>query len=229
MDIRTLPKQERDIYNGLKKHYALHFTTVRAGKYKLRVLKPSDIEEVLTRSQWKSEVGRFPFWAKLWESSIVLTHQIVVEPHVQNKRLLDLGAGLGLCGIAAAVAGFEVVLNETEQSAIDFQQVSVAANKGIEVEHLKFSWEKPPDIGQFDVITGAEILADEDLLDPLLDMCNNYLNDKGIIYLAHDIKRKTLPQFLNQAESYFKIGTKKQSFRTTDKVVDVLINRLQRK
>ena len=229
MDIRTLPEQEREIYNRLKKNYSLHFKSLKVGKYHVRLLKPSDMEELLDRRDSSSDFQNFPFWAKLWEASIVLAHLLAAGPKGRGSRLLELGSGLGLGGIVASAAGFEVVMSDAEQIVLDFQRVSSAANREAQIEHQILNWQDPPQMRPFDVIAGAEILAEEELFDPLIDMCRKFLEENGTIFLAHDVKRKSLPLFLQKAERFFTVGSRKQSIRNNGVVVDILVNRLQRK
>lgn len=229
MDIRTLPDQERALYNSLRKRYSLHFTSLKIADHTIRLLKPSDVEELLDGQDPFSDISAFPLWANLWEASIVLAHILVAAPQSQGKRLLELGAGLGLSGIAASAVGFDTLLTDNEQVILDFQQVSVAANGSERIEHLLFDWLHPPQIGSFDVIAGAEILYNEEVLDPLLDICKNYLVKGGTVYLAHDVRRKCLPIFLRKAERYFHVGSRKQSIQRNGAAVDILVNRLQRK
>ncbi len=229
MDIRTLPEKERQIYNELNKRYSLHFRSLKIADHTIRILQPSEIEELLNGQDPLSDISTFPFWAKLWESSIVLSHILVAAPQEQGKRLLELGAGLGLAGIAASAAGFDVVLTDNDQIILDFQGINAAANKDDRTKRLLFDWNNPPEIGTFDVIGGAEILASEEVLDPLLDICKNYLAEGGTIYLAHDVRRRCLPLFLEKAEGEFHVGSRKQSLRMDGAVVDILVNRLQRK
>lgn len=228
MDIRTLADRERILYNNLKKHYSLHFESLRVGDSTIHLLKPSDVEELLDGQDPFSDNCTFPFWAKLWESSIVLANLLVALPAREGNRLLELGAGLGLPGIAASVAGYDAVLTDNDQVILDFQQVSAAANENQRTEHQLFDWKNPSQMEPFDLIVGAEVLANEEIVDPLLDICKNYLIKDGTIYLAHDIKRKCLPIFLRKAEKDFHIGSKKQSIRRDGTIVDILINRLQR-
>ena len=228
MDIRTLPDRERSLYNNLKKQYSLHFESLRVGESTIRLLKPSDVEELLNGQDPFSDNCTFPFWAKLWESSIVLAHLLVGLPAGEGKRLLELGAGLGLPGIAASVVGYDAVLTDSDQIILDFQQVSAAANGNQRIEHKLLDWTAPSQMEPFDLIAGAEVLANEEIVDPLLDICKNYLVKDGTIYLAHDIKRKCLPLFLRKAEKNFHVGSKKQSIRRDGNIVDILVNRLQR-
>ena len=229
MDIRTLPDEERALYNTLKEKYSLHFKSLHIGDTTIHLLKPAEIEEFLQGRESSTDARAFPFWAKLWEASVVLAHLLAATPERQGRRLLDLGAGLGLSGIAAARAGYDAVLADKEQVILDFQQVSAAASGCQGARHILFDWLQPPKIGTFDVIGGAEILSGEEFLDPLLDICKNYLADGGTIYLAHDVRRKCLPIFLRKAEREFSIGSRKRSLQSNGAVVDILVNRLQRK
>ncbi len=134
-----------------------------------------------------------------------------------------------MSGLAAALAGYDAVLADNEQVILDFQRVSAAASGCRGAQHVLFDPFQPPEIGTFDVIGGAEILSGEEYLDPLLDICKNYLADGGTVYLAHDVRRKCLPIFLRKAEREFSIGSQKRSLRSNGATVDILVNRLQRK
>ncbi len=229
MDIRTLPDEERALYNTLKEKYSLHFKSLRVGDGTIHLLKPSEIEEFLQGRDSCTDARAFPFWAKLWEASVVLAHLLAATPERRGRRLLELGAGLGLSGLAAALAGYDAVLADKEQVILDFQRVSAAASGCRGARHILFDPFQPPEIGTFDVIGGAEILSSEEFLDPLLDICKNYLAEGGTVYLAHDVRRKCLPIFLRKAEGEFSIGSQKRSLQSNGATVDILVNRLQRK
>ena len=48
-----------------------------------------------------------PYWARPWPSAAALAEKIIAQPHlVSGCRVCDLGAGLGIAGIAAALAGW---------------------------------------------------------------------------------------------------------------------------
>jgi len=229
MDIRTLPDKEQGIYNSLRERYSLHFEVESVGPYRIRLLKPSDLEELLGGRDPFEDVTIFPFWARLWESAAALAQILVGSAGERPGRLLELGAGLGLPGLAAAYAGYEVVLSDYEPHIIDFQQVSRAANNLPRVSSILLDWLKPPQLEPFDVICGAEILFREEFIDPLLDICKNYLMTGGVVYLAHDVRRKCLPLFLRQAEADFVIGSRKMTINRSGQPADILVNRLQRR
>ena len=66
--------------------------------------------------------GRNPYWAWCWAGGLALARHVLGNPAlVAGRRVLDLGAGSGLVGIAAAKAGAGHVL------AIDNDSDAVAA------------------------------------------------------------------------------------------------------
>lgn len=229
MDIRTLPGYERDIYNTIKKKYKLTFDRLKLGEDTVRLLKVADLEQFLDGKDPFANVSEFPFWIRLWDSAMVLSYLLHSLPGSSGKKLLELGAGLGAPGLAAAANGFEVTLSDYEDIILDFQRVSVAASQLKNVQCTLLDWLEPPDMEPFDVLAGAEILFREEFFEPLLSVFRKYLKPGGTIYLAHDAARKSLPKFLKIAENEYDIGGKVQKIRKDGKDVAIVINRLQRK
>lgn len=71
-----------------------------------------------------------PHWATLWQGSVALAEEVLENPSlVRGKRVLDLGTGLGLAGLAAGLAGAkEVVLTDREPRALYCALCAAAAN-----------------------------------------------------------------------------------------------------
>lgn len=229
MDIRTLPEHEREIYNRLTKKYTLTFDRLKLGDNTVRLLKVADLEEFLDGKDPFENVSEFPFWIKLWDAAMILAYLLHSLPPGENNRLLELGAGLGAPGLAAAANGFEVTLTDYEDIILDFQRVSSAASKLDNVKCTMLDWLDPPEMEQFDVLAGAEILFREEFFQPLLNVFNAYLKPGGTIYLAHDARRKSLPQFLKLAEKEYTIGGKAQTIRKEGQEVSIIVNRLTKK
>ena len=229
MDIRTLPEHERQIYNRVRQKYSLTFDRLRFGEKKIRLLKIADLEEFLDGKDPLANVTEFPFWIRLWDAAMILAYVLGSQSDVTDKRLLELGAGLGAPGLAAASAGYKVTISDYEEIIMDFQKVSAAASglNGIHFAHL--DWLNPPQMEPFDVLAGAEILFRDEFFEPLLHIFKTYLKPEGMVYLAHDAKRQSLPKFLNIAQKDFDIGQKEQVIKRDGKKVTILINRLRRK
>lgn len=229
MDIRTLPDAERRIYNRIRKQYSITFDRLRVGDKKIRLLKIADIEEYLNGRDPLADVSKFPFWTHLWDGSMILAYILGSQQAAKGKRLLEIGAGLGAPGLAAAAAGYKVTISNYDEFVMDFQRVSAAASKLDGINFIQLDWFDPPAMEPFDVLAGAEILFREEFYQPLLRMMTSLLTEDGAIYLAHDAKRQGLPKFLKLAEADFDIGLKEQSIKRDGKKVTILINRLRRK
>ncbi len=229
MDIRTLPEAERDIYNRIRARYKLTFDKLKVKEQTIRLLKIDDIEEFLDGKDPFANVSEFPFWVKLWEAAMILSYVLSSLPEPKGKRLLEIGAGLGAPGIAAAACGFDVTLSDYEDIIMDFQKVSAAASglKGVDCVHL--DWLDPPEMEPFDVLAAAEVLFREEFFDPLLDVFQKYLKPGGSIFLAHDATRKCLPLFLERAKKDYHIAINKQVIRKDGEEIVIIINRLQAK
>ena len=229
MDIRTLPEEERKIYNRIRSRYKLTFDKLTVKDQTVRLLKVADIEEFLDGKDPFADVTDFPFWIKLWEAAMVLSYVLASLPEAKGKRLLELGAGLGAPGLAAASCGFDVTLSDYEDIIRDFQKVSVAASGLGNVNCVHLDWLDPPELEPFDVLAAAEVLFREEFFDPLLEVFQKYLKPGGSIFLAHDAKRKCLPLFLEKAKKDYHIAINKQVIKKDGREIVVIINRLQRK
>ncbi len=229
MDIRTLPEPERQIYNRIKAKYKLTFDRFEVGDKRLRLLKIADLEEFLDGKDPFANVSEFPFWIRLWDAAMVLAYVLGSQRDTEGKRLLELGAGLGAPGLAAAAAGYTVTLSDYEDIIMDFQRVSAAASglKGIDFVH--FDWLEPRTLAPFDVLVGAEILFRDEFFQPLLDIFSTLLKPDGTIFLAHDATRQSLPKFLKLADKDFDIAIKKQTMRRDGKERTIVVNRLRHK
>jgi predicted nicotinamide N-methyase len=229
VDIRTLPEPERKLYNKIKAKYKLTFDRLTVGGKTLRLLKIADIEEILDGKDPFANVSEFPFWIKLWEAAMILAYVMSSLPEPKGRSVLELGAGLGAPGLAAAAAGFNVTISDYEEIITDFQRVSAAASGIHNVTFAHLDWLNPPAIAPFDILAGAEILFREEFFEPLLNIFKMYLKPDGFIYLAHDASRRSLPLFLEQAKKDFDITFSKQVLKKSSKPITIIVNRLSRK
>lgn len=71
-----------------------------------------------------------PYWCRPWPSGLALGALLLREPGlVRGRRVLDLGCGAGVAGIAAALAGAaEVVLADRDPAAAECAALSARAS-----------------------------------------------------------------------------------------------------
>jgi predicted nicotinamide N-methyase len=227
MDPKTLPAVEQALYNTVKERYKVAFEPLKIREHQLQLLKITDLEQILEGKDPLKDVSTFPFWIRLWEAAIVLSEFIAGLPRDKETTLLELGAGLGAPGLTAAAAGFQVTLTDYEDLILDFERINAAASKLENVQFALLDWLDPPEMPQYDVIVGAEILFREEFFEPLLKVLRKALKPEGVVYLAHDIKRRSMEPFLKMAEKEYSISASRRKLKSLDEDKIILLTRLQ--
>jgi predicted nicotinamide N-methyase len=227
MDPNTLPKHEQSLLAAVKDKYTVAFEPLQVRDYTLHLLKMTNLEQVLGGKDPLKEVSTFPVWVKLWEAAIVLSEFVAGLDGTGRKTVLELGAGLGAPGLTAAAAGFLVTLSDKETLVLDVERISAAASKLKNVDFLLMDWHNPPKMERYDVVIGAEVLFHESFFEPLLNVLRTALKPDGVIYLAHDVKRRSLQPFLKMAEKEYHIAASQRRLKSLEGDTKVLLTRLQ--
>jgi predicted nicotinamide N-methyase len=135
-----------------------------------------------------------PYWAYHWAGGLALARYILDRPAtVAGLCVLDLGAGSGVVGIAAAKAGArKVIAVDTDRNAIAAIALNAAANDVI-VETVRgdLTAGAPPKV---DIITVGDLFYEQELaarVTSLLDSCRA----AGIRIFVGDPGRPYLPRW----------------------------------
>ena len=109
-------------------------------------------------------VAKPAYWAFCWGSGQALARYLLEQPEiVANQRVLDLGSGSGVAGIAAAMAGAaQVCACDTDVDAQLATRYNAGIN-GVDIEQIDDFTAVPG----FDVVLMADVLYDKNNL-PLL-------------------------------------------------------------
>jgi predicted nicotinamide N-methyase len=147
------------------------------GTRTLRIARPRDPEELIDVSRF--DVDEYmPYWAQLWPSGIALA-TFLGEEDLTDLRVLELGCGLGLPSIAAALAGAHVLATDWSEDAV----VACADNarrNGVEIETLVCSWDDPAPLltrAPYDLVLAADVLYERRNVEPLLDVLPRLARD----------------------------------------------------
>src|SRR3954447_21178078 len=103
----------------------------------LRLLRPRDSEALLDEHAFEHE-EYLPYWAELWPSALALADAVTGT----RGRVLELGCGLGLPAIAAALGGAQVLATDWSPEAVRVVAANAARN-GAHVDVARWSWTEP--------------------------------------------------------------------------------------
>jgi predicted nicotinamide N-methyase len=161
----------------------------------LQVLRPRDAEALLDEHAFEHE-EYLPYWAELWPSGVALARRVAVRA-LKGARVLELGCGLGLPSLAAALAGGRVLATDWSPQAIDLLGVN-AEHNGAELETAIVDWKEPAaivDRAPWDLVLGADLLYERRNVEPLLVLAPRLLGERGELWLA-DPGRAPAEEFL---------------------------------
>lgn len=134
-----------------------------------------------------------PYWAYHWAGGAVLARHILDQPEtVRGMRVLDLGSGSGVVGIAAAKAGAsEVIAADTDANAIAATKLNARIN-GVRVKTIlaDLTIGDPPRV---DLIAIGDLFYNELLARKVTEFLRRCA-DAGIEVLVGDPGRTYLPR-----------------------------------
>lgn len=191
-----------------------------------KIFLPAKLEEIF-QGDPLLEVEKFPFWAKVWESSLILADYLAtIEP---PKKILELGAGLGVPSLVSASFGHDVLATDYEELPLKFIELSAKENN-LTVRTQLLDWRNPELSEKFDLIVGSEIIFRKSLFEPLIELFKNYLKEEGEVILSHPSERKrVLIPFLYMTQEKFEILTSIRRLKDEEKTIEIILNRLKPK
>jgi predicted nicotinamide N-methyase len=153
----------------------------------VRMLRPRDADAVLDDVLAEADPGddRLPFWAELWPSGAALARAVAGQP-LAGRRLLELGCGLGLVSVTAALAGARVLAADLAPEAAAFTAAN-AAHNGLEVRTAVCAFGEPGPLlaeAPWDLVVASDVLYEPRNLPELLWLLPRLVDDTGEVWLA---------------------------------------------
>ena len=200
----TLP----ELLEQAESKYRVRFETVKVGDAALDILQIANMDEYLEQMAAGLDAEtplELPFWARIWPTSILLSYFVRRLPAAETFHLLEIGAGIGLCGLFAAKQGFRTTLSDINEDALLFARINILQNDlqdVADVHRIDFTQDRLP--WSYDMILGSEVLYREASYRPLTKFLKHHLRphkDSEII-LAKSYRLKAKP-FFKAAEKDF--------------------------
>ena len=120
----------------------------------------------------------------LWESAIGLSERLIAQPTlVRGKRVLELGAGVGLPGIVAQHLGGDVAQTDYQVDSLTLCAWNGLQN-GIKTANFQGDWQQWHHAQRYDLIIAADILYDEALHFYIERILHRNLTPTGQLLLA---------------------------------------------
>jgi predicted nicotinamide N-methyase len=144
--------------------------TVRLAGRELALLRPPSADELIDEETF-DEDEFLPYWAELWPSGLALA-RTVAGLELDGLRVLELGAGLGLPSLAAALRGAAVLATDWADDAVALLRENAARN-GIVLRAERVRWDEPGPLlagAPWELVLGADLLYERRNADRLLEL-----------------------------------------------------------
>ncbi len=183
----------------LERRFRTTTRIVQLAGHEIDLLSPANADDLISEDDYVKD-ERLPYWADLWPSAQILARE-VRGMRLAGERVLELGCGLGLVAIGAAMAGADVTATDYYDDAILFARLNVAEATGKSVDVRMVDWSAmPPDLGRFDVVLTSDVLYEPRYALLVADAIVATLRRGGEAIVA-DPGRIACEDFLNECRS----------------------------
>jgi len=135
--------------------------------------------------------GKIGIGGMVWDAAVLLSKFISKnrESFKSVKRVVELGSGTGLCGLAVAylLPQAEVVLTDN-QPHVPLLQRNAELNGLPNVKVEELDWFHPRNLGDFDMVIGSDIVYEPQLFEPLLDSLEAVTGPHTLVYLCNELR-----------------------------------------
>ena len=122
------------------------------------LLRPPSADELIDEAAFDEEEF-LPYWAELWPSGLALA-RYVAGLELRGRRVVELGCGLGLPSLAAALRGADVLATDWAEDAIELLRRNAERN-AVTLRVARVRWTEPAPLLRptpWDVVLGADLL-----------------------------------------------------------------------
>jgi predicted nicotinamide N-methyase len=179
----------------------------------LSILRPRSAEALLDEEAFEHEEF-LPYWAELWASGEALA-RTVAERDVESLLVVELGCGLALPSLAAALGGARVLATDWSPDAIELAREN-ALRTELELETAVVRWSEPEPLvarAPWDLVLAADVLYERRNADELLALLPKLGNE----VLIADPGRPHAKPFFEHAGEDWTVEQRGQVFHVSRK------------
>ncbi|MEX0718758.1 MAG: methyltransferase domain-containing protein [Planctomycetaceae bacterium] len=155
------------------------------GERRFDVVLPAAPDEFLDDPEVLAENRRddfMPYWAYLWPAATPLAEAILRADWPAGARTLELGAGIGLPGLAAAAAGLRVTFSDYRREPVDLAMHN-ARRHGYDAAGMLLDW-RSPRAERFPLILASDVLYELRNHEPILRVLAAMLEPGGTCWIG---------------------------------------------
>lgn len=206
---------------------------VAGRRFELFVLDDDEVVANLaarTTSPVNPDAPDNPYFGVLFESALALARRVLEGPVLAGKRVLDLGCGVGLTGIAAALRDASVTFGDVMHEALALARKN-AERCDVAGEFVRFDvrGDPPSDLGRFDFVIASDLLYERDKPRAVLRALDRLLAQDGVALLGDPFRPTADALAAAATEVGFDVAIDVEHVVGKDRDVDVRVFTLTRR
>jgi predicted nicotinamide N-methyase len=144
----------------------------------------------------------FPFWAKVWASSKAMVTFLQEEPNwIENKQVLEIGAGIGFPSFSIAQKASSVIISDYNSDAVSLAQKNINHLNINNATATVLDWNHIPSELFADTILLSDINYNPSDFDALVISISSFLN-KGCFVILATPNRITANPFIEKLSAF---------------------------
>jgi predicted nicotinamide N-methyase len=178
----------------VEKGHATVLEHVAIRELELVIERPADAEALLDETAFADDEF-LPYWAEHWPSGLALAHHLATA--CAERRIVELGCGLGVPSLVAALRGAVVVATDWASDAVELLRRNAVRND-VSLTVVTTDWrdaDRLAALGPFELVVAADVLYEERNVAPILTL----LERLGAPAVVADPGRRHAPPFLDGA------------------------------
>lgn len=152
----------------------------------LYIPNPIDIKNQYQKQISIDPETPFPYWSQIWPAAIALSKFLEKQPcYIENKKVLELAAGLGLPSLVAAQVAKAVYCTDYLFDAVDAIKRSILHNQFNNMSCGLLDWNNMPNpFPQADVVLMSDINYNPTDFETIYSILSNFLKQGSTVILS---------------------------------------------
>ena len=192
------------------------------GGLQLHVPDPDQVKPIYDQLIASNPDTVFPFWAKIWPSSLALTSFLQKETQwIRSKHVLEIGAGIGLPSFSISREASTLVISDYSTEAVALMEKNI---EYLVLQHAKaiyLDWNHFPSDLTADTVLFSDINYDPEQFEALLTLIKQLLN-KGATVIIATPERISAVAFAVKLEPYVSLSLL-ETVETAHQTMDIRI------
>jgi len=166
----------------------VQYNTIEFGDQDIHVRTLRDRQQFSDDEGKAADLGissaSWPHFGVIWQSGHVLAH-IMSDYDVSNKRILEVGCGIGLASLVLNHRKEDISATDHHPEAEDFMQQNTELNEDRDIPFVCTGWtDEESCLGKFDLIIGSDILYEGEHVKQLSQFIDQHAHDSAEVILV---------------------------------------------